>query len=199
MAESFRLDQAAKRCIAQIIDLKRLAPRTIESINWAVNCYRAGKSGSASTTVANTLLALHQLEKRGRAREESLELLANDRGAVDYTTHNLLHSLAKAVLDRNPSADEALARVAQERVAALALHPRVSTSIEPMRLFCGVLRLIFNDCTVHLRGRVTEDEAWQRCRRFALEVFTAADTDHADFDAHPERLKEYLGTDVGTG
>jgi hypothetical protein len=29
-----------------------------------------------------------------------------------------------------------------------------------------------------------------------LQVFAVAGIDHADFDAHPERLTEYLGTEV---
>jgi hypothetical protein len=44
--------------------------------------------------------------------------------------------------------------------------------------------------------RTTPDKTWQSCRRFALEVLTAAEIEHADFLAHPERLTEYLGTDV---
>jgi hypothetical protein len=32
-----------------------------------------------------------------------------------------------------------------------------------------------------------------------MEVFTIAGIDHADFDAHPERLTKYLGTDVSVG
>jgi hypothetical protein len=67
-----------------------------------------------------------------------------------------------------------------------------------MRFFCGQLRLIFNHCTDHLKGRITQEEAWHHCRQFALAVFSAAGIIHADFDAHPERLTEYLGTDVST-
>jgi hypothetical protein len=29
-----------------------------------------------------------------------------------------------------------------------------------------------------------------------MEVFTIAGIDHGDFDAHPERLTAYVGTDV---
>ena len=194
--ESFRLDGAANKVIARLFDFKELDRQTVESINRVVNCYRATQSGSASTTVANTLFALSQLKKRGRAREESLKLLADDRAAVDYTTHDLLQPLAKDVLSGRPGAGEALARAAQERADELKLHPRVSTSTEAMRLFCGELRQIFNDCTPHLRSRITPEETGHRCRRFALEVFSAADITHADFDAHPERLTDYLGTDV---
>jgi hypothetical protein len=194
--KSFQLDKAAKRSIARTIDLKQLDSSTVESINRAVSCYRATQSGSTSTTVANTLLALNHLKKSGRAREEALRLLADDYAAVDYTTHDLLRPLAKDVLNGRPGADEALARAARERADELALHPRVSPSTEAMRLFCGIVRRIFNDCTPHLKGRITEEDAWYRCRRFALEVFGAAGIGHADFDAHPERLTEYLGTDV---
>ena len=194
--ESFRLDGAANKVIARLLDFRELDHQTVESINRVVNCYPATQSGSASTTVANTRFTLSQLKKRGRAREESLKLLADDRAAVDYTTHDLLQPLAKDVLNGRAGAGEALARAAQERADELTLHPRVSASTEIMRLFCGELRQIFNDCTPHLRSRITPEETGHRCRRFALEVFSAADITHADFDAHPERLTDYLGTDV---
>jgi hypothetical protein len=196
VTESFRLYRTASRSIAQTIDLQELPPRTAKLITRAVNCYRATKSGSASTTVANTLLALRQLEKRGRAREESLALFASDRAAVDYTTHNIIQPLAKAVLDGLPGSNDALAEAAQNRAAELVLHRRITTSTEPMRLFYGVLRVIFNKSTAHLKEKITKEEAWHRCGRFALAIFAAAGIDHADFESHPDRLTEYLGTDV---
>jgi hypothetical protein len=58
------------------------------------------------------------------------------------------------------------------------------------------LRVIFNVATPQFRQSITIDEAWHYCRRFAMEVFITAGIDHADFVAHPERLTEYLGTDV---
>jgi hypothetical protein len=198
VADSFHLDPAAKRSIAETLGLKDLPESTVESIDRAVNCYRATKSGSASTTVANTLLALRQLEKHGRAREESLALFANDRGAVDYTTHEIIQPLAKAVLEGRPGSNEVLAQGARNRAEELAVHPRVATSIEPMRLFCGILRVIFNQSTADLKGQITQEEAWRRCRQFALAIFTAAGIEHADFGSHPDRLTEYLGTDVST-
>jgi hypothetical protein len=179
--------------MAKMLGLNRVPKSTVESIDWAVNCYLATSSGSASTTVANTLLALQQLEKRGRARDEALALFADDRAAVDYTTLNAIQPLAKAVLDGPPNSNDALIQAARHRVVELTVHPRISTSNEPMRFFCGILRIIFN---ASLQGTMTKEEAWRRCRRFALEVFTAAGIHHADFQAHPERLTEYLGTDV---
>jgi hypothetical protein len=197
VADSFHLDEPAKKDIGKTLGLKELPNDTVESIEWAVNCYRTTISGSASTTVANTLLALQQLEKRGRARRDSLSLFADDRAAVDYTTHNIMQPLAKAVLERRPGSNEALVQAARNRAAELAGHSRVRTSAEPMRVFCGFLRMIFfHHFSPHPEGEINEREAWSRCRRFAIEVFTAAGIDHADFGAHPERLTEYLRTDV---
>jgi hypothetical protein len=192
VADSFHLDASAKRDIANIVGLKELSERTVESIDLAVNCYRATIRGSKDTTVANTRFALRQLKKRGRAREDALNLFADDRAAVDYTTHNIMQPLAKAVLDGRPGSNDALAQAARNRITELVDHPRVATSTESLRLFCGILSKIF----FHVKGEIPEDEAQRRCRRFALEIFTVAGIDHADFDAHPERLTEYLGTDV---
>ena len=172
--------------------MKELSESTVELIDRAVNCYRAPIRGSEDTTVANTLYALGQLEKRGRAREDALNLFADDRADVDYTTHNIMQSLAKAVLDGRPGSNDALAQAARDRIAELADHPRVATSTEPLRHFCGILRVIF----FHVKGEIPEKEAWRRCRRFALAIFTAAGIDHADFGAHPQRLTEYLRTEV---
>jgi hypothetical protein len=121
--------------------------------------------------------------------QESLELFADERAGVDYTTHNAIQPLAKAVLDGRPGANDILAQASLSRASDLAAHPRVATSTEPMR---------FNGSTAHLKGRITQEEAWHRCRQFAIEIFTAASIDHADFDAHPERLTDYLETDVSS-
>jgi hypothetical protein len=196
VADSFHLDAPAIRNIGKILGLKKLPKCTVESIDWAVNCYRATISGSASTTVANTLLALQQLEKRGRAREDAINLFADNRAAVDYTTHDIMQPLAKAVLEGRSGSNEALAQAARNRAIELADHPRVVTATEPLRLFCGVLRAIFNHSTAHLKGEITQEEDWHRCRRFAIKIFTVAGIDHANFNAHPERLTEYLATDV---
>ena len=94
--ESFRLDGAANKVIARLFDFKELDRQTVESINRVVNCYRATQSGSASTTVANTLFALSQLKKRGRAREESLKLLA----ATFYSRWRRMFSMGGLALVR---------------------------------------------------------------------------------------------------
>ena len=92
-----------------------------------------------------------------------------------------------------PEATKLLSRVARARAAELRNHERVLPRTESLRFFCGVLREIFRRSAEPAPG-----EAWHRCRQFALEVFIIADVEHADFDAHPERLTEYLGTDVST-
>jgi len=196
VVHSFRLDAAAEHSIAGILGLKKLPGGSVESINSAVNRYWATASGSSSTTVANTVLALQQLEKGRRAEQDAVALFADDRAAVDYTTHSLLQPLARAVQEKQPGSHEALVRAARNRAVELAEHPRVMTATEPLRFFCGVLRTIFNRSTAHLRRKITQEEAWHCCGRFAIEIFTAAGIDHADFDAHPERLTEYLATDV---
>jgi len=106
-----------------------------------------------------------------------------------------LQQLAKAELAGKPGASEVLARAASERAAELRGHKRVSPPTESLRFFCGILREIFRKYagpTLISPG----GDAWHCCRQFALEVFTVAGIDHADFDAHPERPTEYLGTDI---
>ena len=124
-----------------------------------------------------------------------MERLADDRSGVDYTTLTAMQPLAKAVLANCPGASEALARAAGARAEELRKHKRVDPRKESLRFFCGILRLIFNDAAAPVLWG-TVDDGWRHCRQFAMEVFAIAGIDHANFDAHPERLTEYLGTDV---
>jgi hypothetical protein len=197
LVDLFPLDGLTKKRMAEITKVQALTPEYIEMIEWTVSCYLATRLGSISTTIANVLRLLRQLEGSRRAQREAIEVLANAQSGVDSETHGLLYPLAKSVLAGDVSAKHLLLQIAEGQAAAIAAHPRVQTSSEPMRHFCGVLRVIFNECTRHPGWvGVGQDEAWRRCGQFALQIFAAAGIDHADFDAHPERLKEYLGTEV---
>jgi hypothetical protein len=195
----FKLARGDKRNIARTIGVKSLSRNVVELIECNVVFYRATNAGSPSCTVANTGFALHQLEKKGRARQEALYLLSNDRAAVDYTTLNAIQSLAKAVLTEKPGAEDNLLQVARNRAAELRQHPRVVHTSEPLRFFCGVLREIFKVMTAdHLKQTIPSEKAWKLCRCFAFAVFEAAGIERHHFFAHPERLTEYLRTDVTT-
>jgi hypothetical protein len=184
--------------LAGVLGLDRLQPELCNAISHAIGCYQATKDGSKDTTVANTLAALGELAKQGRAYMKAVQRLADQRSGVDYTTHEMLQPLAAAVLKDEPGSRGALAQAAAKRMGELQAHKRVAPPTESLRFFCGVLRLIFNQSgSPAPHGSL--DESWQRCRKFAMEVFTIAGIDHADFDAHPERLTEYLGTDVSVG
>jgi hypothetical protein len=194
----FPIGDREKADLARVLRLDRLPSGLCEAISHAIGCYQATKDGSTDTTVANTLSALGELTKPGRAYKKAVQRLADERSGVDYTTHQMLQPLATAVLKDEPGAQEVLAQAAAKRMEELRAHRRVAPSTESLRHFCGVLRHIFNQSgSPALRGSL--DGSWQQCRRFAMEVFTIAGIDHADFDAHPERLTEYLGTDVGVG
>ena len=194
----FPIGDREKADIARVLGLDGHPPELCRAISHAIGCYQATKDGSKDTTVANTLAALAELTKSGRAYGKAVQRLADEHSGVDYTTHQMLQSLAKAVLRGEPGSREALAQAAEKRMEELRAHKRVAPPIESLRFFCGVLRLIFNQSgSPALHGSL--DESWQRCRKFAMEIFTIAGIDHADFDAHPERLTEYLGTDVSVG
>lgn len=194
----FPIGDREKADLARVLRLDRLPPGLCDAISHAIGCYQATDDGSKDTTVANILTALGELTKPGRAYKKAVQRLADERSGVDYTTHEILQPLAMAVLKDEPDSREALAQVAANRMEELRAHKRVAPPTESLRFFCGVLRLIFNQSgSPALRGSL--DESWQRCRRFAMEVFTIAGIDHADFDTHPERLTEYLGTDVSVG
>ena len=167
-------------------------------LSHAIGCYLATMDGSQDTTVANTLSALDELTKPGRRCQRAMQRLSDERNGIDYITHDKLGPLATAALKDEPGSLEALAQAASMRKEELRAHKRVDPPTESLRFFCGFLRLIFNlSGSPALRGSL--DESWQRCRKFAMEVFAVAGIDHANFAAHPERLTEYLGTDVSVG
>jgi len=194
-AQPFTIGEAEKRDIAHILGLEGIPPNVGHAIADAIARYNATAAGSTDTTVANTLTALAEIGKKGRRYRTAVERLADDRSGVDYTTHAAVQPLAKAVLANCPGAREALDRGAGARAAELSKHKRVDPRKESLRFFCGVLRLIFNDAAAPAL-RCTVEDGWRHCRLFAIGVFAIAGVDHANFDAHPERLTEYLRTDV---
>ncbi len=196
--EPFLIGDQEKADLARILKLERLSPELCDAVSHAIGCYQATEAGSGDTTIANFVDALGELSKSGRAYNKAVKRLADDRSGVDYTTHQMLQPLARAVLKDEPGSQEALAQAAAKRIEELRAHKRVAPPTESLRFFCGILRLIFNQSgSPALRGSL--DGSWHQCRKFAMEVFTIAAIDHADFDAHPERLTDYLGTDVSVG
>src|SRR5262249_51170067 len=136
----FKLTRSDKQNIARTIPgAKDLSPEVTQLVEENVTAYRAAERGSNSCTVANTRLVLRQLEKRGRGRQDALDLLSNDRAAVDDETLDRLQPLAKAARNKEPRAEEALLKAARQRDAELKEHARVMPRSEPLRFFCGVL------------------------------------------------------------
>jgi len=198
VAEPFPIGDREKADLARVLRLERLSCELCDAVSQAIGCYRATEAGSGGTTVKNVLAALGELSKSGRAYDKAVKRLVDDRSGVDYTTHEILQPLAKAVLEGEPLSREKLAQAAAVRAEELRAHKRIAPPTEALRFFCGVLRLIFNRSGSPALSDGF-DESWRQCRRFAMEVFTIAGVDHAGFEAHPERLKEYLGTDVSFG
>ena len=198
VAEPFPIGDREKADLAHVLRLERLPAELCDAISQAIGCYQATEAGWDDTTVANVLASLGELSKSGRAYDKAVKRLADDRSGVDYTTHEMLQPLAKAVLEDEPCSREVLAQAAAKRAEELRAHKRIAPPTEALRFFCGVLRLIFNQSGSPALNDCF-DERWRQCRRFAMEVFTIAGIDHAVFDAHPERLTEYLGTDVSFG
>ena len=191
----FTIDCANKLRLARSLGLKDLPLDVAESIAHAIACYKSTQGGSKDTTVANTVVALREVFKRGTLNEKAIVRIADDRCGIDYTTHLALQPLAKAVLAEEPHAVEALAEAVERRLRELKEHQRVLPSTESLRFFCGVLRLIFNHAAASSL-KLTIEDAWRNCRKFALEVFAIGSVDYPDFDGHLDRLTEYLGTEV---
>jgi len=187
----FDLDSTAKERLARALSLRALSPEIAAAIADAVACFKATRNRSPDTTVGNTSAALGELSPTGPTYNPAVARLATDLSGVDYTTLGRVQQLAVAVLAGDHQANLALQEAAQVRSAELRDHPRVMPKTEALRFFCGWLRVIFDGV-----ASPTLERTWHNCGTFALEVFSVAEIEHADFDAHPERLKEYLGTDI---
>lgn len=193
----FNIGASEKRDIAKVLGLNSLPPEVSNMVAHAIASYRTTSASSSDTTVRNTLAELYELKKKGTSYRNAVGRLADDRSGVDYTTHGILQPLAAAALGNEPGAREALVQAARARSEKLQKHERVETETEALRFFCGVLRIIFNHVSAPELRR-TNKEGWRHCRQFAIEVFAIAEIPH-DFEAHPERLTKYLGTDVSVG
>lgn len=187
----FDIDASDRHRLARALGLTTLPPDLGDAIAHAIACFLATRGASRDTTVGSTLAALAQVSRPGRAYDAVVARLADDRYGIDYTTHNRLQLLARGAMSGDAEARNTLELAARDRAAELRAHPRVAPDAEALRFFCGVLRTIFNAA-----ASPTTDRTWRNCRRFALEVLSVAGVDHADFDAHPDRLDEYLGTDI---
>jgi hypothetical protein len=191
----FVLDKGDKQRLARALGLVELSPEIALAISHVISCYMATQAGSKDTTVANTFVALGELGKKGRIYQKAVAKIADDRCGVDYTTHLALQPLAKGVLAGSIAAKEQLAEAVERRKIELQYYERVSPQTEALRFFCGSLRLIFNLAAASTLNSSIED-AWRYCRKFAMEVLTIAGIECPDFEGHPGRLTEYLGTDV---
>jgi hypothetical protein len=190
----FKLGDREKRDLAKTLGLGELSPLIVDGLAHAIACYNATAGGSRDTTVGNTLAELGELKKRGTAYDRAVARLADDRSGVDYVTHGMLQRLAATVLAGEPGARQKLREIADQRAAELHQHPRIQPEKESLRLFGYFIRQIFNAAAApHFTSPPCD--GWRHCRQFAVEVFTVAGIDTADFTAHPERLTEYLGTD----
>jgi hypothetical protein len=189
--EPFDFDASDQRRVARTLGFTELSSDLAGAIAHAVACLKATRNGSRDTTTGTTLAALEKLSRSGRTYDIAIERFADDRYGIDYTTHGRLQSLARDVMTGDRQAREALETVARERAVELRNHPRIAPDTEALRFFCGVLRVIFDAA-----ASPETERTWRNCRRFALEVLSVSGIEHADFDAHPERLDEYLGTDV---
>lgn len=125
----FPIGDREKADLIRVLKLDGLQPELCDAISCAIGCYQATKDGSRDTIVANTLAGLGELAKPGRAYERAVQRLADERSGVDYTTHQTLQPLAKAVLKDEPGSREAPAQAAAsrwrsyERTSVLLIRP----------------------------------------------------------------------------
>lgn len=176
-----------------------LGEAIVHRIEYEISSYRIQKIGNPGTTVGSTLATLRELI---RAIERAIA-----------TGHPRRRAKAKKIMDRIRCCRSSVAAEARERLLSngnwpgdiLAVardlqaryreHPRIESSVEPFRHFCGKIGMIFGSFSSP--GFITPESYNLKRRRFALCVLDAMGETHADYDANPGRLDELLSADVG--
>src|SRR5215467_7208779 len=115
----FDLKALDRRRIARSLGLADLPADLADAVAHAIGCFLATCGGIHETTVGNTLAALAKLSSRGRAYDMAVAGFADDRYCVDYTTHNRLQPLARAVMSGDTKARASLEATARARVDEL--------------------------------------------------------------------------------
>ena len=185
------LDELDRRSLAAKLGLHTLPKIMADGIGSAIASFQATRVGCADTTVGNTKAALAELVPGKRDFDAAVRKFANPCYGVDSQTSARLQPLAAAALAGGDAERTALASAAQRRAEELTRHPRIETRTEPMRLFCGVSRLIFDACAAPDLER-----SRRNCRAFVHEMLNISGVDCANFDAHPERLDELMLSEV---
>ena len=193
VAQSLKIDSTGEQCVARTLGLTSLSPEITSAIAHAVACYKATMGGSPGTTNGGVLAALKELSQPNKGpHNEAVSRAASHLSGLDYTTHHRIQPLALAV-DRGDGLQsvDALSQASRARADEMTLHPRIDPGSEALKHFCGMLKLIFDNVIPSGVQGVSHN-----CLSFAREVFLIGGIETADFDAHPDRLKKYLQTDV---
>jgi hypothetical protein len=153
----------------------------------AIALYRASLQDHR-TTKGPVKAAVQDLQMARRKLLDALTPFTDPISWVDIETFNALNPIAKQCL----GALRRLELVANAQVELTGR--RVYPATECLCQFCGTLRLFFHRFADPARTK--SPDATKHLRHFALAVFEVVGIDHADFDAHPERLDEMLRTDA---
>ena len=189
--EPFKLESFQRADISRTLGYDLLSPELADAIEHAIACFLATKDGNPDTTVANTIAALDEILAHGRTYEQAVQRIADDKSSVDCVTHDRLQALALAVMGGDVAARDGLDCAAREERGQLLRHRRITPKTEALHWFCVMLKLFFDEYAAKGLERTPANS-----RVFALEALTIAGVNEPDFGTHPERLTEYMETDV---
>jgi hypothetical protein len=183
------LDAPARGKIAGLLGRKVLLDDAAVELEYLIATYRAQVHpgvGATSTTVGSSIAAINEQLWANKVCVEKLSRFTNERCGVDAESFDTLNPHARAI---RLAIDE-FDRAADNRVAALLVHERVSPAAEALKYFCAMLHHFF---------RQHANPNWKvgppaRRRKFALEVLNEAEVERTDFISQPKRLDEYLDT-----
>jgi hypothetical protein len=165
-----------------------MSDKAAATLQEAIALYRASLQVHGTTKGA-VKVAVQDLQMARRKLLDALTPFTDPVSWVDIETFSALNPIAKQCL-RALRRLELVAKAQVERHAGRRVYPET----ECLWQFCGTLRLFFHRFADPALTK--SPDATKHLRRFAFAVFEAAGIDHADYDAHPERLDEMLRTDA---
>ena len=181
------LEKSNRSDLARALGLREMSDNAAATLQQLIAVYRSSLPLAITTGQVRT--AIRDLQEAKRKLIGTLAPFTDENSWVDIETFGALNPIAKQCLGVLRQL-ELVANAQVERHAGRRVYP----ATECLWQFCGTLRLFFHRLADP--ALIKSPDATKHLRHFALAVFEAVGIDHADFDAHPERLDEMLRTDA---
>jgi hypothetical protein len=178
--EPFRLADAARSAIANVLGLPELGPVMLNFIEMSIARCKA-QSKFSTVSKGENIAAIEEALNHANKLEKSLLRFTDEHGSVgEKTLHRLNPSAIAVLVALNKFRDNAKAR--RKELKSIKLFNVADGPLGPL---CAVLKLSFE--TVQLAKGLNPNEKG-KLRNFTRAVLEAAGTPCEDYYEHPRRM-----------